>query len=54
MRAKRFCRVGIDGGDGGDGEVSVDSDMLIEEEQSILESQTSAAVENLKSAIAFQ
>ncbi|KHN48318.1 Importin subunit alpha-2 [Glycine soja] len=46
MRAKRFCRVGIDGGDG--------SDMLIEEEQSILESQTSAAVENLKSAIAFQ
>ncbi|RDY07126.1 Importin subunit alpha-9 [Mucuna pruriens] len=53
MRAKRLCRVGIGGGDG-DGEVVIDSDMLIDEEQSILESQTSVAVENLKFALAFQ
>lgn len=53
MRAKRLCRVSIDDG-GGDGEVAIDSDMLIDEEQSILESQTSLAVENLKSAIEFQ
>ncbi|TKY52898.1 Importin subunit alpha-9 [Spatholobus suberectus] len=51
MRAKRLCRVGIGGGDS---EVAIDSDMLIDEEQSILESQTSSAVENLKSAVAFQ
>lgn len=51
MRAKRLCRVGIGGGDD---EVAIDSDMLIDEEQSILESQTSMAVENLKSALAFQ
>ncbi|KAG5002954.1 hypothetical protein JHK86_027093 [Glycine max] len=51
MRAKRLCRVGIGGGNG---EFSVDSDMLTDEEQSILESQTLAAVENLKSALAFQ
>ncbi|KAG2403049.1 hypothetical protein LR48_Vigan176s000400 [Vigna angularis] len=51
MRAKRLCRVGIGGGDF---EVAIDSDMLIDEEQSILESQTSVAVENLKSALAFQ
>ncbi|XP_014489695.1 importin subunit alpha-9 isoform X1 [Vigna radiata var. radiata] len=51
MRAKRLCRVGIGGGDF---EVAIDSDMLIDEELSILESQTSVAVENLKSALAFQ
>ncbi|KAG4982099.1 hypothetical protein JHK87_026848 [Glycine soja] len=51
MRAKRLCRVGIGGGNG---EFSVDSNMLTDEEQSILESQTLAAVENLKSALAFQ
>ncbi|KAK7355721.1 hypothetical protein VNO80_14981 [Phaseolus coccineus] len=51
MRAKRLCRVGIGGGDE---EVAIDSDMLIDEEQSLLESQTSVAVENLKSALAFQ
>lgn len=51
MRAKRLCRVGIGGGNG---EFSVDSVMLTDEEQSILESQTLAAVENLKSALAFQ
>ncbi|QCE06201.1 importin subunit alpha-2 [Vigna unguiculata] len=51
MRAKRLCRVGIGGGDF---EVAIGSDMLIDEEQSNLESQTSVAVENLKSALAFQ
>nr|KYP58016.1 Importin subunit alpha-2 [Cajanus cajan] len=51
MRAKRLCRVGTGGGDG---EVSIDSDMLIDEEQSILESQTSLAVENLKTTLALQ
>ncbi|CAJ1968479.1 unnamed protein product [Sphenostylis stenocarpa] len=51
VRAKRLCRVGIGGGDD---EVSIDSDMIIDEEQSILESQTSVAVENLKSSLTFQ
>ncbi|KAK7267640.1 hypothetical protein RIF29_20318 [Crotalaria pallida] len=53
VRAKRLCRVGIGSGEG-EGEVPLDSEMIIEEEQSILESQTSSAVENLKSAIAYQ
>lgn len=51
VRAKRLCRVAIGSGDG---EVPVDSDMITDEEQSILESQTSSAVQNLKSAIAYQ
>lgn len=52
MRAKRLCRVGV----GDDGEVPLDEGemMIDEEEQSILESQTSLAVENLKSALAYQ
>ena len=54
VRAKRLCRVGIGGGGGGDGQVPLDSDMMIDEEQSILESQTSLAVQNLKSAVAYQ
>ncbi|MCI15880.1 importin subunit alpha-2-like [Trifolium medium] len=49
VRAKRLCRVGIS-----DVEVDVEGDMMIDEEQSILESQTSLAVQNLKSALAYQ
>ncbi|KAJ0028174.1 hypothetical protein Pint_35584 [Pistacia integerrima] len=44
VRAKRLCRVGTSG----DSEVSVDNDMMVDEEQSILETQTAAAVEELK------
>ncbi|KAK7393572.1 hypothetical protein VNO78_22130 [Psophocarpus tetragonolobus] len=51
MRAKRLCRVGIAADDA---QASIDSDMLIDEEQSILESHTSVAVQNLKAALAFQ
>jgi len=47
VRAKRLCRVGIS-------DVSLDNDMMIDEEQSILEAQTSSAVEELKSAVAYQ
>ncbi|KAJ9181611.1 hypothetical protein P3X46_009726 [Hevea brasiliensis] len=50
VRAKRLCRVGISG----DSDIPLDSDMMIDEEQSILEAQTLSAVEELKSAIAFQ
>ncbi|KAK2455044.1 importin subunit alpha-2 [Trifolium repens] len=51
VRAKRLCRVGVS-----DVEVDADveGDMMIDEEQSILESHTSLAVQNLKSALAFQ
>lgn len=50
MRTKRLCRVGVSG----DSDVPLDSDMMIDEEQSILEVQTSSAVEELKLAIAYQ
>lgn len=50
MRAKRLCRVGVSS----DGEVPLDSDMMVEDEHSDLESQTSLAVEELKSAVAYQ
>lgn len=50
VRTKRLCRVGISG----DGDVPVDGDMMIDEEQSILETQTSSAVEELKSAVIYQ
>lgn len=50
MRAKRLCRVGIND----ESDVSLDHDMIIDEEQSILEAQTSSAVEELKSAVAYQ
>lgn len=53
MRAKRLCRVGIADGEG-EVPVDVDGEMMIDEEQSILDSQTSLAVENLKSALAYQ
>ena len=52
VRAKRLCRVGISGV--GDGDVSLDNEMMIDEVQSILEAQTSSAVEGLKSAVAYQ
>lgn len=50
VRTKRLCRVGVSG----DSIVPLDSDMMIDEEQSILESQTSLAVEELKAAVAYQ
>lgn len=53
MRAKRFCRVGVSAAID-DGDVSLDHDMVIDEEESILEAQTSSAVEELKAAVAFQ
>ncbi|KAF1877790.1 hypothetical protein Lal_00038099 [Lupinus albus] len=53
VRAKRLCRVGIGSGEG-EANVPVECEMIIDEEQSILESQTSLAVEKLKSFIAYQ
>lgn len=50
VRAKRLCRVGT----GGESDDSVENEMMIDEEQSILESQTASAVEELKSAVAYQ
>ncbi|KAJ7972433.1 Importin subunit alpha [Quillaja saponaria] len=50
VRAKRLCRVGISG----DNDVPLDSEMLIDEEQSILEAQTSLSVEELKSSVSYQ
>ncbi|GJR15252.1 importin subunit alpha-9 [Tanacetum coccineum] len=50
FRTKRLCRVGVSS----EMDVPDDSDMMIEEEQSILEAQTSSAVEELKLAISFQ
>ncbi|XP_038902726.1 importin subunit alpha-9 isoform X2 [Benincasa hispida] len=48
VRAKRFCRIGI-----GDDTV-VDSEMIMDEELSMLEVQTCSAVDELKSAVAYQ
>ncbi|KAJ7976996.1 Importin subunit alpha [Quillaja saponaria] len=50
VHAKRQCRVGISGED----DVPLDSEIMIDEEQSVLETQTSLAVEDLKSAVAYQ
>ncbi|THG18838.1 hypothetical protein TEA_017477 [Camellia sinensis var. sinensis] len=50
MRTKRLCRVGVNDDD----VVPVDSDMMIDEEQSVLDDQTFTAVEELKLAIAYQ
>ncbi|CAI8602642.1 unnamed protein product [Vicia faba] len=47
VRAKRLCRVGVSEGE-------VDVDMMLDQEQSFLESQTLLAVDNLKSALASQ
>ena len=51
VRAKRLCRVSSSCDDSG---VCIENDMIIDEEQSILEAQTSSAVEELKSAVSFQ
>ena len=50
VRTKRLCRVGISS----DNDVPDDGDLMIDVEQSILESQTSSAVEELKSAVMYQ
>lgn len=50
MRTKRLCREGVTG----DSDVAPEADMMIDEEQSILEVQTSSAVEELKLAVAHQ
>ncbi|KAG5253168.1 importin [Salix suchowensis] len=51
VRAKRLCRVSSSCDDS---DVCIENDMIIDEEQSILEAQTSSAVEELKSAVSFQ
>lgn len=51
VRAKRLCRVGPSG----DGDVpGEENDMVTDEEGFLLDAQTSSAVEDLKSAIAYQ
>ncbi|KAK9291014.1 hypothetical protein L1049_009197 [Liquidambar formosana] len=50
VRTKRLCRVGISE----DSDVSIDNDMVLDEEQSILEAQTSSAVKELKASVAYQ
>lgn len=51
VRTKRLCRVGV-GGDDDDSEP--DNDMMLDEEQSILDAQTSSAVDELKASVAYQ
>ncbi|KAL9239284.1 hypothetical protein vseg_013622 [Gypsophila vaccaria] len=50
MRTKRLCRVGIGGDDGSE----LHNDMMFDEDQSLLEAQTTSAVEALKAAVAYQ
>ncbi|CAM8959716.1 unnamed protein product [Rhodiola kirilowii] len=50
VRAKRLCRAGIST----ESDAPNDSDMMIDEHQSILDAQTSSAVETLKTAVSFQ
>ncbi|EOY07774.1 Importin alpha isoform 1 [Theobroma cacao] len=51
VRAKRLCRVGPSA----DGDVPVEgNDMITDEEEFLLEAQTSSAVEDLKSTVAYQ
>ncbi|KVH90513.1 Armadillo [Cynara cardunculus var. scolymus] len=50
FRTKRLCRDGVSS----DMDVVTDGDMMIEEEPSILEAQTSSAVEELKLAVSFK
>ncbi|CAL5351074.1 unnamed protein product [Camellia sinensis] len=50
MRTKRLCRVGVNDDD----VIPVDSDMMIDEEQSVLDDQTFTAVGELKLALAYQ
>ncbi|KAL9336620.1 hypothetical protein Peur_071108 [Populus x canadensis] len=51
VRAKRLCRGGPSCDDS---DICIENDMIIDEEQSILDAQTSSAVEELKSAVSFQ
>ncbi|CAH8371175.1 unnamed protein product [Eruca vesicaria subsp. sativa] len=46
---KRVCRIGTNGGD--DEDAHVENEMMIDEEQPVLEAQTSKAVEELKSSV---
>lgn len=49
VRAKRLCR------SSGDGDVLVpDSDMMVDEEQSVLDAQTYSAVDELMASVSFQ
>lgn len=50
VRTKRLCRVGVSS----DNDVPIENDMMIDQDQSILEAQTSAAVEELKVSVAYQ
>ncbi|KAK9756289.1 hypothetical protein RND81_01G087200 [Saponaria officinalis] len=50
MRTKRLCRIGI----GGDDSSELDNDMMLDEDQSLLDAQTTSAVEALKAAVAYQ
>lgn len=50
VRAKRLCRLGVSN----DVEFPLESEMMIEEEQSVLEAKTSSAVEELKLSISYQ
>ncbi|XP_077214477.1 importin subunit alpha-9 [Tasmannia lanceolata] len=50
VRTKRLCRDGL----ANDSEVSLERDMIIDEEQVALDAQTSSAVEELKSAVLYQ
>ena len=50
VRTKRLCRVGVSG----DSDVPIESVMMIEEDQYILEAQTSAVVEELKLFVPYQ
>ncbi|XP_052176454.1 importin subunit alpha-9 [Diospyros lotus] len=50
MRTKRLCRVGVSSDD----IVPLETDMMTDEEQSVLDAQTSSAVEELKLAIVYQ
>ena len=50
VRAKRLCRVHIGGQDEGE----IEADMMLDEEQSLVDAQTSSAVEELKAALAYQ
>lgn len=50
VRTKRLCRVGVSS----DTDVPIENEMMIDEDQSILEAQTSAAVQELKVSVAYQ
>lgn len=51
VRTKRLCRAGISSGQEN---VETDTDMMLDEEQAVLDAQTSTAVEELKLSIVYQ